>query len=474
MDEVIKQANIISLRDILFILFSKLHVLIGAFVIVITLVTIHTLQATNLYSTAASVLLKSFIDSRQTLVPVGGMTVRTVRIEEINSEIEIMKSRQIQIDVANELKTMQMKKGASLEEIVNKLGVPIYETPLNAIITYLEDNLYFESVTKSNVIYIELPGSDPDVIMKILNMYLQHYMDYRIKAHKVGEDVDFYVTQTRKVLENAKETEHALMKFKNKFPIINDYPQKEQTALFLMKLRRQLIDIKNKITGKQSNYSGIKKWLDESDDTFILTDELKDTSIFEDMNRGLLPLLVEKERIALLYHKSSMEYQDAVKQISSYRLEIRKKTEQFLNGMLIDLKALKLQTEVLNKEIEQIESQLRLIAVNEIDYLNLANKLEQQKKLYNLYIERTEEARINEKKASNKVSNASIINWASKPSIPIYPKRKRSILIGIFAGIVTGIGGAFAAYFIDHTIKTPEDIGKHCQIPILGSLEIIK
>ncbi len=40
--------------------------------------------------------------------------------------------------------------------------------------------------------------------------------------------------------------------------------------------------------------------------------------------------------------------------------------------------------------------------------------------------------------------------------------------------MVTGVGCAFAAYFLDHTIKKPEDILQYCQIPVLATLEIVK
>jgi capsular polysaccharide biosynthesis protein len=46
--------------------------------------------------------------------------------------------------------------------------------------------------------------------------------------------------------------------------------------------------------------------------------------------------------------------------------------------------------------------------------------------------------------------------------------------LSIIVGLITGIGYAFAAYYMDHTIKKPEDLFRNCQVPVLSNLGTVK
>jgi Capsular polysaccharide biosynthesis protein len=70
------------------------------------------------------------------------------------------------------------------------------------------------------------------------------------------------------------------------------------------------------------------------------------------------------------------------------------------------------------------------------------------------------------------VENVQIIDKAEKSTFPISPNKKMNYMIGILLGLVLGIGIIILIEFIDNSIKTPEDIEKHLELPVIGTIPV--
>jgi capsular polysaccharide biosynthesis protein len=71
-----------------------------------------------------------------------------------------------------------------------------------------------------------------------------------------------------------------------------------------------------------------------------------------------------------------------------------------------------------------------------------------------------------------KVENIQIIDKAVAPDSPIKPNKKMNIAISFLIGIMLGIGVVFIIEYLDDTIKTPEDVKKYLDLPIIGTIPI--
>jgi capsular polysaccharide biosynthesis protein len=69
-----------------------------------------------------------------------------------------------------------------------------------------------------------------------------------------------------------------------------------------------------------------------------------------------------------------------------------------------------------------------------------------------------------------KVDNVSIIEEASTPVNPIKPNKKMNVLIAGVLGFMVSIFIVFIIDYLDNTIKTTEDIEKHLELPVIGSI----
>jgi len=83
-------------------------------------------------------------------------------------------------------------------------------------------------------------------------------------------------------------------------------------------------------------------------------------------------------------------------------------------------------------------------------------------------------AEVFKKKAEEimKVENIQIIDKAVVPEAPIKPNKKTNMAIALLIGFMLGIGVVFIIEFLDDTIKTPEDIKKHLDLPVIGTIPV--
>lgn len=63
-----------------------------------------------------------------------------------------------------------------------------------------------------------------------------------------------------------------------------------------------------------------------------------------------------------------------------------------------------------------------------------------------------------------------LVQPATTPTSPVSPQPFRNIGVGLFVGLLLGFGAAMLRDTLDRTVKTPEDVKRLTDIPLLGSI----
>lgn len=101
----------------------------------------------------------------------------------------------------------------------------------------------------------------------------------------------------------------------------------------------------------------------------------------------------------------------------------------------------------------------------------LQRKVDTNRFLYDALVKKMKERDLTER---NQAVNVWIIEKAELPQTPAKPNKKRNILLGIVLGLFGGIGLAFFFEYLDNTVKTPEDVEEKYNIPVIGTIDLIK
>jgi capsular polysaccharide biosynthesis protein len=76
---------------------------------------------------------------------------------------------------------------------------------------------------------------------------------------------------------------------------------------------------------------------------------------------------------------------------------------------------------------------------------------------------------------SPSVYNAGEVKIMDKGELPkaaIKPKKALNVAIAFFLGLMVSVGISFILEYMDSTIKTPEDIKKYLDLPVLGTIPV--
>lgn len=71
------------------------------------------------------------------------------------------------------------------------------------------------------------------------------------------------------------------------------------------------------------------------------------------------------------------------------------------------------------------------------------------------------------------VENIQVIDEAVQPEIPVKPRPKLNISIAFVLGLFIGIAAAFVMEFLDTSIKSPEDVAKYLDLPVIGTIPYV-
>lgn len=487
MDTSTQKPPRISLRDILFIIFSKMHVLIGTFLTIVVVTVGLSFMVDPVYEVTGTVLVKPFVDPglQLQLAPTSLNNFPLSR-EDINSEIKIMNSEELLRQIVQNLgisrppapekllSRLMNKLFSKVRNLLVRLRLSVQPDPVDEAVLKLKDRLDIEPITMSNMFRVSLKGNDSANITQIVNALLEGYIDRHIEVYKAKSGVNFFSRQAELYSERLINSEKALWDFQKKWSIIEIQGQREENMELLKLMRNNLALVRGKIAEKKTKLSQVTESMQHIGEMTAMVEELRGDSMLVEITRALLPLLVEKERIAQLYTESSIEYQDIHRQVEEVKQAIKKEQKRIINGIRVDLASLISEENALSSDIQALTLESRSLTEIEIELDRLTREVEQNKKNYLFYRDKTEAARIGEQKDSSRVANVSVASWAHKPSVPVFPKKTLIGLVSIIVGFISGIGCAFVAYYIDHTVKRPEDIVQNCEIPVLSDLGKVK
>lgn len=120
---------------------------------------------------------------------------------------------------------------------------------------------------------------------------------------------------------------------------------------------------------------------------------------------------------------------------------------------------------MLEQQIDKLRVQTLDVDGRTIQYNILKRDSETNLQLYNALLQRYKEVGI---AGGVKSSNISIVDRAEIPIRRYSPSLPRNLGFGFLAGSMLGILMALLLEYLDDTLRTPQDIEKHLQMPVLG------
>gem|GEM_PF-2135021 len=136
----------------------------------------------------------------------------------------------------------------------------------------------------------------------------------------------------------------------------------------------------------------------------------------------------------------------------------------------VDLESAKAQERAISHLISEREAVLRTFPSKEQRLAELTRRVEADRKVYAVLLEKLQEAKIEE---ARQVSDARVVDPAITPEKPVSPRKGLNLLLGLLLGTLLGLGLAYALEELDTSVRGPKDL-EHIDpgAPFLGYIPV--
>jgi uncharacterized protein involved in exopolysaccharide biosynthesis len=492
-----------SLRDLLTIVFKR-RVLISLFALtVVVAVMALGMMAPDTYEVMATLLVNE-ARAEVPLAPAASqqLIINQVSEQDLNSEIEILKSRQLIEEVLHELGVDEssVPEGGKRRSILGSIRGLIGSKRLsyfNGLVVDLQDAIEISPIRKSNVIKISYQSEDPDWATRVVGTLTGRYLERRAERYKSPQAVLFFEQQMRDAHERLIKSEKVLERYadESSITIVDDSSgsdslaaQKGLVMQRLSGLESSLGNAEVELQSQRRQVASLQEMLRHEPERLESSSRFNQDAASEEIEKALASLRLQRDALLQDFKPDSRHVRDIDTQIKM----AEDRLEQTLGGMsvsgtesntvFLQLKGELLRAEALLEGTRARVSSLKTQVVEyrkELDNLNakafdlesLQRDARTAEEDYLLYRKKHEEARISAAMDQEKFINVTVAQPAQLPLKPKPTGLFMRLVVAMFVGILGGVGFAFGLEnYFDRSFTTGEDIERKLGIPHIASI----
>ncbi len=514
-----------SLRDFFYILFRHKWKAILFFIVVMATVAVGTLRASNIYQSEAKLMVRIGRES-VTLDPTAAMgqviSVGQSRESEINSELAILRSRELAEKVVDalgpdaflkkSLENNQNQKAAphgyfdDFRKKLRQIAAPVgkyldgiqISPPLadreRALIQFTK-GLTIESPKNSNILAITYESESPKLARTAVNKLIDFFMDKHISTHRTPGSYEFFEKEASELRAQLAKVEEELRNLKNKSGVASLDEQRRVILTRLGTLQRDLEETEAALTVSGAKAQALRHDLGTIAPTMVTQKQ----ETVGDLNYGaslmrarLYELHLKEQELLSKYKETSIPVQEIRRQITEAQALLSKEEparsrqvtegvnlnhQQIQLALLTEMAAqssLQAKLKTLKGQLGEAKQDLKHLNDTETRMVSLQRELSLKETKYRKYYESLEQSRIDQALEMKKISNISIVQPATVLMEPVRPRKGLNLILGFILGLLGGVGLAFFSEYLDHSLKTPQDVEEKLQLPLLASIPKLK
>lgn len=467
--------NSITIRDGASALFRRRTLVLFTFIAVVLGTATVTYLLPNKYESRMKILVKNQrVDVAITPEATGGAPVGVeteISENEINSEIELLTSRDLLTQVVKETPLSQPVAAAFWRR-----SMPEAER-LEKIETDLAKDLVINPVKKANVISISYAANSPEVAAAVLKKLGELYLEKHLQLHHPTGASDFFKDKADQYETQLHDAEKQLTDFQQGNNLVVLPQQKDLTLQRTAEAKSKLLESEATVNESTNRIKRIEQQLAVTPKRIITQSKsLPAQYSAERLNTMMVELQNRRTQLLTKFRPDDRLVREVDEQIRTTRQALAKAESQTATEQATDLNPLRqsLETDLSRARLEQTgaqarrdtlaaqlreyEGSLKNLEGDTTKHNDLQRQVKEAEENYQLYAKKREEARIADELDRQKITNVSIAEAPSVPRIPAWPNRPLNLVLGIFVAALLSLGTVFSAEMLGDTIHTPRQL----------------
>jgi uncharacterized protein involved in exopolysaccharide biosynthesis len=490
----------IALRDIAYALFKNKKIIALIFSTSVIAAGCYCLIATPKYKAETKLMVKIGREKFSALEDYSKENFNVLfqeRSQNINNEIEILKSQDLSIRVYPRLKEW-VDQNTSLKDqnvlnivrsIVSRVAGAVQKIitapfEMLGLVNKLTDDqkamldfmaaLRVDFLEDTDILVLSFTCPNPQFAAFAVNMYASEFLQMRTEVYQQKDSYDFYIDQINLYNKKLDDAEGELQKFLSENAITNIDVQKDLLLRSLDAIEKDHMQAAVRRHQAEALLNEIKRMY-AVPDAWVETPDMGSSNVdkqayLAELDRSYFALKIERDRLLSLYTPRSHEIKKIDTQLNNLR---RQKAESLINIFSVDVVNARSKEEILFRDLT--EMRLRLVKINENTYT--LRKLERAEEISKhtllSYKKKAEDLRIYDDLDKRKITSVKIINPAVVPLQPVYPKKTLIVGIAAFLGFFLSFGFSAFYEFFNHTFKDAGEVSEELNTPLLLTVHYV-
>lgn len=461
---------------VLGILFRRRRIMLLTFVAVLLGFMVAKLSHKPVYRATMTLLVnQSRVDPVITSSPAEQLLRDAVDENEINSEVQLVKSHDL------------------LYEVVTNLRPPSSDNRdnnknLEGSVRQLSSALAVEPVKKSNLIAVTFKSGNPDTAERVLQTLSTLYIQKHAQLRRSHGELAFFQEQADRNAKSLAQAEADLSAFAQRTGTTSPQTERDQVLANLKDANATFQQTSAAIQETQKRLATLKQQASatpkrqttqlRSADNGTLIQQLRSTLLALELKRTNLlqtyqpdyPLVVEVEQ---QIHQARSALDAAEKSPIREETTDRDPTYQWITGEQVkaeaDLSALRAKAAATAETIHQYENNARDLNQKAIEQSDLLRNLKTQEDNYLLYKRKVEEARLAEALDKQGIVNVVVADGPNRPSFP-ESSPLLNPLLGLAVAVFASIAIALIVDYLDPSFKSAAELQRVLHVPVLAAL----
>jgi capsular exopolysaccharide synthesis family protein len=483
-----------SLRDLYYIFFRHKWKVLLVFLTIVVTTYIGVSLSDNVYRSEAKLLVRLGREA-VTLDPTATtgtiVPVSQSRESQINTELDILRSQEIAEKVVDSMGLEAFLPPGERQQkrsLLEWLGLATPLSGRDAVVLSVKNNLEVEIQKASWIVSLSYESKDKEKAQQVLSKFIDCYLEKHIDVHRTLGSFQFFTQESNNMRDRLAKTENQLWDLMNQTGVSS---LEEQKRVFLGRIGTLQADLDSaevELAASRAKAQELQKNLSGTPDLVVtgatvgLPNAAADT-----MRARLYELQLLEQDLTSKFEPESRQVQDVRRQIAAAQALLDQEnqarstltkgmntTYQEIQSAMLSEQAnvswLQAKVNELKSKLELAKGELNTLNDNSIKITSLTREVGIQEDNYRKYSENLEQARIDDALETGKISNINVVQSATLPIRPVRPNRLLNIMLGLLIGIVGGIVIAFVSEYLDHSIKTPDEVEQKLQLPAIACI----
>jgi uncharacterized protein involved in exopolysaccharide biosynthesis len=341
---------------------------------------------------------------------------------------------------------------------------------------------------KSNVISVTYRSADPKQATRVLQTLSALYLEKHAQVHRPPGQYEFFSQETKRYQKELAEAERQLVAFPQQSGVVSGPMERDLMVQRIADLKVTLQTTTAAIRETQERIDVLIAQMANTPDRVTTALKKEDNpELMQKLQGTLLDLQLQYTELLEKYQPTHRLVREVKNKIDVTQAAIdaalkapltanttdRDVTYEWMREELAkartDLKSLTARAETTRQSIADFESQARSLNERSIEQQGLLRNAKLLEDNYQLYLRKSEEARITDALDRSKILNVSL---AEEPTAPVLPVESLMLILlkALFAAIVTSIAAVLVVELMDSTFRGPGDVQRCLGVPVLAFL----